>query len=139
MRPILRPMRSRVGKASIAARPAGVAAAIAPATIGAATYKPRRGNGQPIATHPACADAAAKPIQRPANAAKVSLPVLLALKATASAATIRTMSALVPIVPTKSSIVSSLEAVKLYLQASHFLESGGRCAVLLLFRHDPVN
>jgi len=67
-----------------------------------------RGNGVPIATHPACADAAAKPIQRPAITAKVSLLVLLALRATASAATANTIRALVPIVPKKSSIVPSM-------------------------------
>jgi len=104
-------MRSRVGSANSLARPAGIAAAIAPAASGAATYKPMRGNGVPIATHPARDNAAVKPIQRPTIAAKVSLLVSLALRVTASAVTTKTIRVYVPIVPMKSSIISPLRLV----------------------------
>src|SRR5262249_1023067 len=60
--------------------------------------------------------------------------------------TIRTMRALVPIVPMKSSIASSLEAMKLYPHACHSLEwacrslkCGGLFLFLLLVQLNPVN
>jgi hypothetical protein len=93
-----------IGMLSIASRAASHLAASAAARRGTPTKRPTTGIGRAIESHPACATAAARPIQTPMMAASVILAAREASMKMVRVLTTSTINAVVIIKPMKSSM-----------------------------------